>query len=129
MVAYDAIGNEDISEADAWQFAEITVVLGIKAGLDDIDQADRALLAGTGLEELFVARPDGAALELAFYQRKALLDFFLVRAGAVTTEEELHDVGRERVGLRVLAHKVLADEVALEGGGGDIVYGVHVCVV
>ena len=86
MVAHDAIGDEDVPEAYARQFAEITVVLGIKAGLDDIDQAYRALLAGTGLEELLLARPDGAALELAFDQRESLLDFFLIRAGAVAPE-------------------------------------------
>ena len=129
MSVYDSVGNKHVTDSDAREFPEISVVPGIETGLNDVDQANGALLAGTGLEELLVACPDGAALELAFDQREALLDFFLIRAGAVTPEEELHDVGRKRVGLRVLAHQVLADEVALEGGGGDIVYGVHVCVV
>ena len=38
--------DADVPEAEAGQFGQVTIVLGIQAGAKDVDEADRALLPG-----------------------------------------------------------------------------------
>ena len=61
------------------------------------------------------------SLQLLLDDLQALGDLVLVGAGAVAAEQELADVGRHRVLARVLAHEVLADEVAVEDRRGELV--------
>ena len=78
-----------------------------------------------GLEQLLVAGANRSALKLPLDDLEAFLDLLRIGAGAVPAEQKLHHVGGHRVLPGVAAHEVLADEVAPERTGRDLVEGVH----
>ena len=79
------------------------------------------MIAGVGLEQLFIAGPNGAILELPLDDGNAFPDLVLVDRGAVAAQQELHDIGWHRVLPAVLAHEILAHEIAIEHRCGQLV--------
>ena len=125
VVHDDPVGDLDVLQSQTGQLSHVAVVLGVETGADDVDQLDRAILAGLGLEQLLVARADGAALELLLDDLQPFLDLLWVGAGAEATQQELDHVGRDGVLAGVLAHQILADEIAGEGFVRESVEMVH----
>ena len=95
--------------------ARYDVRLGIESRLDQVDELDRHALAGARLEELLFAGANGSVRQQSANDLEALFDLFGIGGGAVATDEELADVGRNRVGTLELLREVLAHHVALEG--------------
>jgi hypothetical protein len=78
-----------------------------------------------GLEQLLLTAADRPVAKLPLDDLQPLLDLVLVHAGAVAAQEELADVGRDRILPRKLPDQVLADDVPVEGVRGDLVEAIH----
>ena len=115
------VGDVDVAELEAGQLGLVGVGLGVEPGPEQVDDLDPALLAGARLEQLLLAGADGPLLHRALDDRETLGDLVRVGRGAVPAEQELADVGRHRVLAAELLGEVLADEVALEDLGGELV--------
>ena len=114
----DHLGRDaHIVQAQAGQASHIRVALGIQPGGDDVDDFDRALLAGSGLEKLFLAGLDRARTELALNNFQTFLNFSLVGGGAITPQQELDDIGRHRILAAEGAHQVFAHHIAFKRSG------------
>ena len=74
-----------------------------------------------GLEEFLFARPNSPIVELSLDNPEAFFDFLFVHRGAVTAEEKLDDIRRDRILPAVLPDEVLADQVTVEHRGGKLV--------
>ena len=83
-----------VLELQAGQGRQVGVGLGVEPSRDEVDDLDRAALAGAGLEQFLLAAADRPVAELPLDDLQALLDLVLVHAGAVAAQEELADVGR-----------------------------------
>ena len=77
--------------------------------VDEVDDLDRAGLAGAGLEQFLLAAADRPVAQLPLDDLQALLDLLLVHAGAVAAQEELADIG---------GHGVLPGELRAPGPCG-----------
>ena len=121
MVADHLIGDPDVLQLQARQGREVGVAADVEPGRDQVDELDRALLPGPRLEQLMGAGAHGPVAELALDDLEALGDLVGVGAGAVAAEQELADVGRDRVLALELEGQVLADDEAVERLGRDLV--------
>ena len=115
------VGDVDVAELEARQLGLVGVGLGVEPGPEQVDDLDPALLAGARLEQLLLAGAHRALLHRALDDREALGDLVRVGRGAVPAEQELADVGRHRVLAAELLGQVLADQVALEHLGRELV--------
>jgi hypothetical protein len=74
VLAHHLRGDAHILELQARQVGEVGVGLGVEAGADQVDQLDRAVLTGAGLEQLLLAGLDRARGELALHDLQSLVD-------------------------------------------------------
>ena len=118
---YQAVVNAHVLELQAGQRGQERVRPRVQSGRDNVDDFDRAGFAGARLEEFLLAAADGAIPKLALYNLQPFLNFFLVDAGAISTEQELADVGGNRVLPGELPHQVFADDVSFKCLGGETV--------
>src|SRR6266478_6145965 len=114
IVAHRLIVDTHIPQVRARQFRDVTIVLGIKPGAEDIDDPDRSRLLGARLEQLLLASSYSPILELLFDDLQPFSDLAFVDAGTVSSKQELDDIGRNRILPRVFSDEVLADEVSVE---------------
>ena len=117
----ELVGDVDVVELEARQLGLVGVGLRVEPRPEQVDDLDPALLAGARLEELLLAGADGALLHRALDDLEALGDLVGIGRRAVAAEQELADVRRHRVLAAELLGQVLADEVALEDLGGELV--------
>ena len=125
MVANQVVRDPHVPQAQARQFGDVAVVLGVESGPHDVDEFYLPLLLGSALEEFFIAGADGAVGELLVDDHQTLLNLLGVGRSAVSAEEKLHHVAGHRIVPRVSADEVLADEVAVEGARGHLIESVE----
>ena len=119
VLVHELVGDVDVVELEARQLGLVGVGLGVEPRSQQVDDLDLALLARARLEQLLLAGAHGALLHRPLDDRKALGDLVGIGRGAVPAEQELADVGRDRVLAAELLGEVLAYEVALEDFGGE----------
>ena len=119
MLVDELGGDVDVVELQARQLGLVGVALRVEPRLEQVDDLDAALVAGAVLEELLLAGANGAFLHRALHHLEPGGDLVGVGGGAVAAEQELADVGRDRVLAAELLGEVLLDEVAVEHLGGE----------
>jgi hypothetical protein len=114
VLSHILVVDPDVFQRQARQLGQVAVVLGIEPRPYDVDDLDRTRFLGPRLEQLFLAGANRPVLQLLLDDLQPFVDLVVVDARAVAAEQELDDIGRHRVLARVLAHEVLANEVAVE---------------
>src|ERR1017187_3661815 len=107
------IANPDVAEAQAGQLGDVAVILGVQAGLDNINEFDGPRVPSPRLEEFLLTSSDSSVLELLFDNGEAFADLLLIDAGAVPAQQELYNVRGYGILPRVRAHEVLPDQVSV----------------
>ena len=125
----ERVGDPHVPQPQTRQLDQKRVGLRVQSSFHDVDQLDRALLAGVRLEQFLVTGADGPILQLAFDDSQAFLDLLLVHRRTIPAQQEFHDIGRHRILPAVPPHKILADEVAIEGRSRDSVQMVEFHVI
>src|SRR5437879_928419 len=104
----------DVAELKTWQLGLVSISFCVEPSAQQIDDLDRAFFARSGLEEFFVAGTHRAFLHRAFDNGETGSDLVRIGRRAVTAQQELADVRRDRVLTAELLREVLSNEVALE---------------
>ena len=120
LVLVDQLRRDvDICDLQARQLCLVRVALGVEPGLEQVDDLDAALVARAVLEQLGLTGSDGPLLHRALHHLQTSRDLVAVGGRAVAAEQELSDVGRDRVLAAELLREILLDEESVECIGGE----------